>query len=127
MIRSGSPNLGIERQCFRYPNNRQNFAEGMNYILNQTAAKDDDLVLLLNNDVVIQDTQSIRAMIDCMTPQVGVVGCRLMFNDTNLIQHAGVYFPTHKGGMPWHFRAGEKLDDNARKNRYFQAVTGAVC
>jgi GT2 family glycosyltransferase len=121
--RTWGPNVRV----YEYPNNRQNFAEGMNYIFNQAAPEDNDVVMLLNNDVVLQDTGSIQAMLDCLDDRTCVVGARLMFtNEPKKLQHAGVYFPTHKGGMPWHFRAGETVDDHAKQNRYFQSVTGAV-
>lgn len=110
-----------------YPNNSQNFSEGCNFLFNQTSAKDDDYIMLLNNDVVFNDTTSLKSMIDLMEKddKIGVVGARLLYNNSNKIQHAGVVFnPTYK--TPTHFRTGEISDAQATKNRYFQAVTGAV-
>jgi len=55
------------------------------------------------------------------------VGARLLYSGTDKLQHAGVIFGPRYGKMPYHFRRGEKSDSNAKKNRYFQAVTAAVC
>lgn len=110
-----------------YKNNSQNFSEGMNYLFKEASPADDDLILLLNNDVIFNDDKSIKNMIDVIDrdPKVGVVGARLLYTGTELLQHAGVVF--HNGaGMPTHFRAKEKTDLHAEKNREFQAVTGAV-
>lgn len=110
---------------YAYPNNLQNFSEGMNYLYQQAAPKDDDYILLLNNDVEFLDAESIRNMIAALKPNVGIVGARLLFTGTERLQHAGVVFnETHL--LPIHFRAGEMSDEEAQKNRYFQAVTGAV-
>jgi len=110
---------------YAYPNNRQSFAEGMNYLFDKSQAAPDDHILLLNNDVEIQDTDSIKNMIAAMTDDVGMVGARLVFTGTNKIQHAGVIFHQNNQ-LPIHFRAGQESDAVAEQNRYFQAVTGAV-
>lgn len=110
-----------------YKNNLQNFSAGMNYCFNEASPKDNDYVMLLNNDVIFNDKKSINNMLEIMKkdPTVGAVGCRLLYTDTDLLQHAGVVFDprTH---TPAHFRAGEKSDNLAEKNRQFQVVTGAV-
>lgn len=114
-------------QTFAYKNNAQNFSEGMNFLFNETKPQDDDYILLLNNDVIINDKMSIKNMIDIMNndPAVGVVGARLLFTNTNKLQHAGVVFnPNHL--MPIHFRTNQVSDNDALKNREFQVVTGAV-
>jgi GT2 family glycosyltransferase len=99
----------------------------MNYCFNAATPKDNDLVLLLNNDVIFNDTKSLKHMIQIMThnPEVGVVGSRLLYNNTNKLQHAGVIFDSHMR-MPSHFRLNEISDASAEKNREFQVVTGAV-
>lgn len=110
-----------------YPNNLQNFSEGCNYLVNIAQPKDDDYVLLLNNDIIFNDTFSIKNMIKCMEKDkdVGVVGARLLYTNTNTLQHAGIMFmPQYKS--PFHFRPGQTSDVHAEKNRYFQAVTGAL-
>lgn len=107
-----------------YKDNRQNFAEGMNYLFQQASPGENDLVMLLNNDVVFRDTDSINKMLDIMhkDTSVGVVGARLLYPNSENLQHAGVVFTQ----TPAHFRAGQASDEVAEKNRLFQAVTGAV-
>jgi GT2 family glycosyltransferase len=110
-----------------YPHNRDNFSAGMNYLFNLASPADNDLVMLLNNDILINDTTSIANMISIINKDinVGAVGCRLLYTGTNKLQHAGVVFDnTYK--TPMHFRAGQVSDEQAEKNREFQAVTGAV-
>ena len=110
-----------------YKNNLQNFSKGMNYLFKEASPADDDYILLLNNDIVFNDTTSIQNMINLMEKDanIGVVGARLLFSDTNKLQHAGVTFH-YKTKAPLHFRLGETTDKNANKNRQFQVVTGAV-
>lgn len=110
-----------------YKNNLQNFSAGMNYLFAEASPKDDDLVLLLNNDVVLNDKKSIKQLIDVINKDksVGAVGCRLLYSNTDKLQHAGVVFDDQLR-MPIHFRAGQTTDNNAERNREFQVVTGAV-
>lgn len=115
---------GDKVKVVKYKDNNQNFAEGMNYIFDLASPADNDLVLLLNNDVVFADTTSIKKMISALKDDIGVVGAKLLFTDTNKLQHAGVVFTSHM--LPIHFRRFEADDDHATKNRLFQAVTGAV-
>ena len=115
-------------KVFAYPNNQQNFSQGCNYLFNEAAPSDNDYVMLLNNDIIFNDTQSIKKMISILDkdPEVGIVGARLLYTGTNKLQHAGVVFdPTYK--TPMHFRAGQPTDANAKMNREFQVITGAVC
>jgi|SRR5579859_1556306 len=110
-----------------YPHNRDNFAHGCNFLFKEANPTSEDLVLLLNNDVIFNDTSSLKNMISIIENDnsVGVVGARLLYKNTNKLQHAGVTFtPGYK--TPMHFRSGEISDVNAEKNREFQAVTGAV-
>lgn len=117
---------GGNTKVIPYKDNRQNFSEGMNYLFNVASPADNDYVLLMNNDVVLQDTVSIKNMMATMDkPEVGAVGARLLYNGTDKLQHAGVVFnPTYR--TPMHFRAGETSDNDAQRNRLFQVVTGAV-
>lgn len=113
-------------QAVKYKNNHQNFSQGMNYLFNTAAPKDDDLILLLNNDVVFNDTTSLKNMLRLLNQKdVGIVGARMLFTNTNRLQHAGVVFEApHK--LPVHYRVNEQSDAQAEKNRLFQVVTGAV-
>jgi GT2 family glycosyltransferase len=110
-----------------YKNNLQNFSAGMNHLFHIAEPKDDDLILLLNNDVIINDKNSIKNMMNIINKDsnVGVVGARLLYTNTDRLQHAGVVF-TNTYHTPTHFRCNEKSDKNAEKNREFQVVTGAV-
>lgn len=114
-------------KVIQYHNNRQNFSEGMNYLFGTIKPNDDDLILLLNNDVLFNNTNSINKMISIIRKDsdVGVVGAKLLYTDSNLLQHAGVIIH-HQYEMPVHFRAKEVDDNHSKTNRLFQAVTGAV-
>lgn len=118
---------GDSVKVIEFKNNLQNFSQGCNFLFNEAKPKDDDLILLLNNDVSFGDTTSLKRMIQIIKNDalVGVVGARLLFTGTNNLQHAGVTFKP-KYDLPMHFRSGEESDDNAEKNRLFQVVTGAV-
>lgn len=113
--------------------NRDSFAGCMNDIFSVSeqlmdGVQDDDLLLLLNNDVRFPDATAISRMHKLMQKTgAGVVGLRLLYMDTDKLQHAGVIFSERYNKMPFHYRPGEKSDANAKKNRYFQAVTAAVC
>lgn len=108
--------------------NRDNFAQGVNSLIDLAAPTDEDFVLLLNNDVEFLDERSIVKMMNLMKdPKVGVVGARLLYNGTNKLQHAGVIFGERYGKMPYHYRHKEQSDSAAESNRRFQAVTAACC
>lgn len=113
--------------CDKYPHNNDNFSQGMNRIFKILDPKDDDLILLLNNDVVFNDTTSLQKMIKLFEndKSIGVVGAKLLNVDKTSINHAGVVFD-QSNKLPLHFRAGEKDDKFSKMNREFQAVTGAV-
>lgn len=114
-------------KIINYKDNRQNFSAGVNFLFKEASPKDADTVMLLNNDIIFNDTNSINQMISILKKdeKVGAVGARLQYTGTNKLQHAGVVFdPTYK--TPMHFRAGQVSDEFAEKNRQFQVVTGAV-
>jgi GT2 family glycosyltransferase len=119
--------LGSNIKLIVYKDNRQNFATGMNHLFTEVSPADNDYVMLLNNDVIFNDTTSINNMLDILRkdPTVGAVGARLLYTGTDKLQHAGVVFDkTYK--TPVHFRVGQTSDADAEKNRLFQVVTGAV-
>lgn|SRR5574343_572725 len=109
--------------------NRDNFAQGVNSLARMTEKVEDDTVyLLMNNDVEFPDNTSLVEMINLMKESdASIVGCRLLYNGTNNLQHAGVIFSKRYGNMPYHYRHKELSDSAAEQNRYFQAVTAAVC
>jgi GT2 family glycosyltransferase len=110
-----------------YKDNNQNFAEGMNYLVETAQPKDQDLMLLLNNDIIFNDKVSLKNMLDLMKKdnKIGVVGARLLYHNTNKLQHAGIIF-NNLDQLPFNFRDLQTSDSHAEKNRYFQSVTGAV-
>lgn len=118
---------GDKVKVYAYKDNLQNFAAGMNYLFNEAKPKDDDLVLLLNNDVIFNDTHSIKNMINIINKDstVGAVGARLLYTDTDKVQHCGVVF-NNRYKLPTHFRSKETSNEHDLKNRLFQVVTGAV-
>lgn len=110
-----------------YKDNRQNFSEGCNFLFHAANPNDSDHIMLLNNDIILGDDKPIKNMLSIIQQDssVGMVGAKLLYTDTDMIQHAGVVFiPSFK--TPQHFRARQKSDDNARRNREFQVVTGAA-
>ena len=109
-----------------HPNNLQNFSEGVNACFHFANPGDDDLVLLLNNDIIFNDTTSIKKMIDLLNndPSVGAVGCRLCYTGSQKLQHCGVVIE-ETSRLPMHFRGNQLSDKAAEMNREFQSVTGA--
>jgi GT2 family glycosyltransferase len=112
--------------------NRDTFAQGMNslFALVRESIDPNDVILFLNNDVVIEDLDSLLKMywlLDHHTYHIGIVGARLLYKGTNRLQHAGVIFGPRYGNMPYHYRHKEVSDAAAEKNRFFQAVTAACC
>lgn len=117
------PNVNL----IAYPDNKNNYSQGMNFLFKEANAQDNDLVLTLNNDVIIKDTQSLHNMVNLIAhdPGIGVVGAKLNYTNTNKIQHCGVLF--HKyNKLPFHFRGGVEEAPRDKTNRYYPAVTGAV-
>jgi GT2 family glycosyltransferase len=108
--------------------NRSNFAQGVNSLAADLSTDKDDYFLLLNNDVVFNDDESLARMLKMMKdPEVGIVGARLLYKGTDRLQHAGVIFGPRYGNMPFHFRHREPSDRYAQRDREFQAVTAACC
>jgi len=124
-------------------NNRANFSQGVNSLA-EMAKEDWDIIikdrgpgltrglfshkfLLLNNDIVFKDDMSLKRMLNLYNSKVNIqmVGARLLYNDTNNLQHAGVIFSDKYGRMPYHYRHKERSYKMDEKNRYFQAVTAA--
>lgn len=111
--------------CF-CSHNRDSFSEGMNILFEKASPEDDDFIILLNNDLWFRDILSIKNMISLFSDDVGVVGARIFYPKSNLLQHAGVYFSKKYNYIPYHYRHGERDDEQSRKTREFEAVTGAL-
>lgn len=118
------PNINI----IDYKHNRDNYAQGMNFLFKEASPKrNDDLILTLNNDIIFNDTVSLKNMINIIKKdkEVGGVGAKLNYTNNNTIQHNGVLFH-HYNLMPYHYRSGAKEEAKDRQNRIFPAVTGAL-
>jgi len=99
------------------------------------AAASSEVVLLLNNDVEITTAGSLeQMMIHALRPEVGVVGCRLLYAD-GTVQHAGMLL--RPGRAPGHPLRSEHVLRGApgtadgylhqlRTIRNYQCVTGAL-
>jgi GT2 family glycosyltransferase len=121
--------LGDKVAILSKDHNRDNFAQGVNSLalMAQPDVSSGDMFLLLNNDIVFKESNSLIKMYNLLKQHdAGIVGAKLRFNDGNKLQHAGVIFSSRYNNMPWHFRAGEEDDEFSKKNREFQAVTGAL-
>lgn len=117
----------IKVNLIPYPNNNQNYSQGMNFLFKEASPKDNNIIITLNNDIIINDPKSIKNMLRILQEdkEVGLVGAKLNYTNTNKIQHCGVLF--HKSnGLPYHYRAGVEEKERDRMNRCFPAVTGAV-
>lgn len=121
---SHTPN---QLRIYEVGHNNASFAAGMNFLFDQTEAKDDDYLLFLNNDIVFGDDWGIYNMFDCYNKHkdAGMVGARLLYQGTTKLQHAGVIFSDRYNKLPYHFRHGEETDKEAQRDREFQAVTAA--
>lgn len=106
--------------------NRDSFAVGMNILFERANPKDDDLILLLNNDLWFGDDSSLKKMIALLKDDVGMVGARILYPDSNLLQHAGVYFSKKYNYMPYHYKHKEPTCPEVEMNREVEAVTAAI-
>lgn len=112
----------------KYPHNKDNFAEGMNFLFKESKPRPEDYILLLNNDIIFNDSDSLNNMINLMKndESIGAVGARLLYTNTNNLQHAGVVFFKEHKGTPFHYKHNKPSDSDAMLDREFQSVTGAV-
>lgn len=108
-----------------YKSNKDNYSQGMNFLFKEANPKDNDVVITLNNDVVFTDQKSVKNILKIVDdPDVGLVGCKLNYLNTNKIQHAGVLFH-NRLRTPYHIDSGEEEQKCHRQNKVFPAVTGA--
>jgi GT2 family glycosyltransferase len=113
-------------EVFYCGHNTHSFSAGMNILFERANPEDDDVIMLLNNDIWFGDTTSVVEMHKLLTGDVGVVGARILYSDGKRLQHAGVCFSKKYGYFPYHYRHQELDDEDSRKTREFQAVTGAL-
>ncbi|MCB0750129.1 MAG: glycosyltransferase, partial [Ignavibacteriae bacterium] len=86
-----------------------------------------DLMLFLNNDTIVTDFWIDELVNTIIEEPTGIVGAKLLYPNSNLIQHAGVVIDNkpHKI-FPYHIFANEKKDYTyANFIQEYQAVTGA--
>lgn len=120
--------LGNSVSILKKDHNRDNFSQGVNSLANMAKinVKNSDLFLLLNNDIFFKDSNALQTIINTYRKyNPGIVGAKLNYNNSSKLQHAGVIFSSRYGNMPWHYKANEEEDEESRKDREFQAVTGA--
>lgn len=115
---------------FKANHNLDNFAKCNNFLVDQVKEQenidyDKDYFLLLNNDITIDDSTSLNSMLQLSQDDVGIIGAKLYYPNSKIIQHGGVAFSQKHGNMPWHIFTGEQDGRFTNQNREFQAVTGA--
>lgn len=108
--------------------NNDSFAVGVNILLERAkelGIKDDDYILLLNNDLYFKSSKTIQFMVKLFKDDVGVVGNLLLYPDGKFVQHAGVTFFKRHGGLPYHYMYKEAYRGDIVVSEH-QAVTGAL-
>lgn len=112
---------------YQIGHNRDSFSTGMNWLFDKASPNDDDYILLLNNDIEFCEPSALDKMLRIIKEdkEVGVVGGRLLYNGTDRLQHAGVIFGPKYGNLPFHYKYQDRTNEEAEKNREFQAVTAA--
>jgi GT2 family glycosyltransferase len=99
----------------------------MNYLFEKSKIKDEDIILLLNNDIEFIDDFSLNNMLNVMQKyNAAIVGSKLLYSD-GTISHNGVIFSKRYNYLPYHFRDKCSLEPQDNLNRKFQAVTAACC
>jgi len=103
-----------------------NFSDICNHGVSQAAG---DYVVLLNNDIEIITPNWIECMLEhAQRPEIGAVGCKLLFPDGR-IQHAGVVAGmVGAAGHPHKFFSEQHIGYNGRLHMVsnVSAVTGAM-
>ncbi len=104
-----------------------NFSKLVNYGVQQAKG---EIILLLNNDTeVIASTDWLQEMIGfAQHPEIGAVGCKLLYQQDNTIQHAGLICGI--GGIANHSHKHFPVESNGYYNRLavvsnYSAITGA--
>lgn len=108
-------------------NNKSNFSEGMNWLFNVAEPEDEDLILLLNNDIIFTRNSCINNMVNIIEnfKNIGMVGTKMMYPNTNIIQHFGVVFLKKYNYLPYHYIHKQVENEKCKYDREFQAVTAA--
>ncbi len=121
----GSADLVAERYPqVRLIRNRANlgFAGGCNVGLR---AAQGDVLVLLNQDTRVLPGW-LQAVVDALRrPEVGIVGCKILYPDGETIQHAGGWIEWPLGAS-FHYGKGEQDDGRWDEPRQVDYVTGAA-
>jgi len=100
-----------------------NFSAICNFASEQSIS---DFICFLNNDTeVLQPEWLSRLVALGKRPDVGVVGCRLMFPETGKVQHMGIVLGLGHHGIAAHPFAGELEIDDPGPLRLTQVVRNA--
>ena len=129
VVDNGSSDETASIVCRRFPAARVistgknlGFAGGNNVGI---AATDADVVILLNDDTtVMPDMIGAIAKFAASEPDVGIIGCKILYPDGRTIQHAGAAILPN--GLTRHYGYGEH--DEGQYDRVFDVayVTGAA-
>jgi O-antigen biosynthesis protein len=101
---------------------QQGYAASINRGMAQSSG---DYIIHLNNDLVLQPN-SLRSLLTTIKehPRAGIVGAKLIYPQTGLIQHTGMAFSdSNKFHIFHHMPANHAL---ASKSRLVQCSTGAI-
>lgn len=133
LVDNGSTDGSLEWVASAYPQVRLlpqgrnlGFAGGMNAGLRESAASQSELVACLNNDVILRPDW-LRRLAEAMMAdeRIGVAGCKLLYPEGNLIQHAGgiLHYPS---ALPDHFGFRQPDTGQFEQIKDVDYVTGAA-
>ena len=109
-------------ECVQNPRNL-GYGGGNNVALRRTQA---DIAVIINPDVVVERGW-LRALVTPMVEDatVGVTGCKLIYPDSQIIQHAGGYI-TRPQAFPGHYGLGETDQGQWDQERDVDYLIGAA-
>jgi len=103
-----------------------NYSALMNWVIKKINHKKYDYILLLNDDIVPKTKNWIDIYIDeIKKTKANILGVKLLFPGTNIIQHFGVVFPPNSNINPDHFKEHHMDGIEFQGVREFRAVTFA--
>ncbi|HXH07151.1 MAG TPA: glycosyltransferase [Vicinamibacterales bacterium] len=87
LVRSLAADSACRVAYLRFPDRRFNFSAMINWAVSVTKGS---YLCILNDDISVVDSEWLEAMLEhAQRPEVGVVGCKLLY-PTERVQHAGV-------------------------------------
>ncbi len=130
LVDNGSTDGSLELVPFEFPSvkiiksgRNLGYAAGMNVGI---ASAEGEIVVLLNNDIIVEPTLLTELMIIFTSDRhVGIAGCKILYPNGTLIQHAGgfVSFPL---GYADHYGYREEDDGSYDTQTDVGFVTGAA-